>query len=88
MHPTNLSPNELSALTALGRMPRVPKAQAARVLELFTGHARAVAAVLIDDPSAASASAEARALAEGIRDWAVKSRERAHAPRSRMSVAG
>jgi hypothetical protein len=88
MHPTNLSPNELSALTALGRMPAVPAAKAARVLDYFSGHAREVAAVLIDDASAASASADAHALASVIRDWATKNRERAAAPRSRMAIAG
>ncbi|MDP2317365.1 MAG: hypothetical protein Q8P41_31060 [Pseudomonadota bacterium] len=88
MHPTILSPNELSALTALGRMPPVPAAKAERVLEYFSGHAREVAAVLIDAPAAASASVEARAIAAGIRDWAAKNRERAPAPRSRTAVAG
>ena len=88
MHPTNLSPNELSALTSLGRMPAVPAAKAARVLDYFSGHAREVAAVLIDAPSAATASTEAHALAAVIRDWAATNRERAQGPRSRVSVAG
>lgn len=88
MHPTNLSPNELSALTSLGRMPAVPAAKAARVLDSFSGHAREVAAVPIAAPAAAAASAEARALAAVIREWATKNRERAQGPRTRMSVAG